>query len=325
MTTRACVTGAAGFIGFHLARTLAAEPDTHVTAVDNHLRGADDAAWRTLASRPNVTALRLDLTDPAAVAQLPEDIDELYHLAALNGTQNFYARPWEVLRNSTLPTLHLIDRYGPTGRLRRFVYAGSSEVYASTVSRFGWPVPTAEDVPPAIADIFNPRWSYATAKLHGEIATLHGAAAHGMPATVLRYHNVYGPRMGDAHVIPDFLERARSGVFALYGAEQTRAFLHIDDAVRATLLAARHPDTDGALLNLGGSTEISMHALARLMMEIAGLTGEIACHPAPPGSVDRRLPDCTRLARITGFAERVSLREGLAETIADILGPAHAG
>lgn len=311
---RALVTGAAGFLGFHLARRLLARGDS-VVMVDNFTRGEADGAYRDLCGHPRAAALQLDLNDPAAAAELPSDVDVVFHLAALNGTQNFYEHPLAVLRNSTLPTFTLLERFRGA-RLRRFVYAGSSESYAGTVTLFGWPVPTAEDVPLTIGDVRNPRWSYAASKLHGEVLTALGCGELGLPFTVLRYHNAYGPRMGDKHVLPDFLARARDGILALHGHEETRSFLYVDDAVDATIALAECEAAAGEVVHVGSPREIAIADLARLAMQVAGLSGEIALHPAPPGSVRRRAPDTAKLRRLIGFTEKVSLEEGLARMAA---------
>jgi nucleoside-diphosphate-sugar epimerase len=247
----------------------------------------------------------------------------VFHLAALNGTQNFYERPFEVARCCTLPTFALLDRYRDT-KLTRFVYAGTSEAYAATVARFDWPVPTAEDVPLSVNDVFNPRWSYAASKLAGEIATVNGCRQFGLPFTIIRYHNAYGPRMGDKHVIPDFLARARDGIFALYGYEETRSFLYAEDAVRATAALAECEAASGEVVNVGGAREITMYALAETMMRVCGFSGRVALHPAPPGSVARRAPDLTKLQRLVGNQETVSLEDGLARTASFYLGQAIA-
>jgi UDP-glucose 4-epimerase len=311
---RALVTGAAGFLGFHLARALAAR-GLEVVCVDNFERGEDDAAYRALLALPNVSGITADLASEAAVGGLPLDIDYVYHLAALNGTQNFYERPLDVIRFSTIPTMLLAEKYGPTKGLKRFVYAGTSEAYATTVSRFGWPVPTAEDVPLGIADVFNPRWSYAVSKLHGEVVTAQASRAFDMPMSIVRYHNAYGPRMGDKHVVPDFLERAKDGRFELYGYEDTRSFMYVDDSIRATVAIAETPDCTGEIVNVGSSHEITILELGQTMMRIMGRNDEIVLHPSPAGSVKRRAPSLDKLTRLTGFRESIGLEDGLRNTM----------
>lgn len=313
------VTGAAGFIGYHVARTLAGRSDARVYCVDNFLRGDEDEAYLDLVRKPNVERLDCDLTDLAQVQALPVRVDTVLHLAALNGTQNFYERPFDVVRHCTLPTLNLLEKYGKTG-VSRFVYAGTSEAYASTVTRFGWPVPTAEDVPLGIDDPSNVRWSYGASKLHGEVAVFAAAHQYGVPHTIIRYHNVYGPRMGDKHVVPDFLIRARNGEFRLYGGDDTRAFLYIDDAVEATLAVAALPACQGEVINIGGSREIRIDELARIMMSVGGWSSPIEISDSPVGSVKRRAPELAKLTRLTAFAEKWSLEEGLRETARYYLG-----
>lgn len=309
------VTGAAGFIGFAIARKLSAEPRTHVIVVDNYVRGENDAEYRALCALPNVTAFSIDLTDAAALSVLPDDCHTIYHMAALNGTQNFYERPYDVLRCSTLPTFHLLDRYGPTGKLKRFVYAGSSESYAGTVQKFNWPVPTAEDVPLCITDPTNPRWSYGASKLHGEILVINACRQFSIDYTVVRYHNAYGPRMGDNHVIPDFLSRMKQGVYALYGHEDTRSFIYVDDAVRATVMLAQNDKAANETVNVGSEREMKIADVGRAILEIAGIDAEIELNASPQGSVRRRAPDTTKLRSLTGFSEEWSFTDGLGETI----------
>lgn len=312
--TRILVTGAAGFLGFHLARALAQDSENTVICVDNFVRGERDAHYETLTAQKNVERFDIDLCDAAQINALPDDVDFVYHLAALNGTQNFYEQPFEVVRCCTLPTMALLAKYGPSRRLSRFVYAGTSESYASTVTRFNWPVPTAENVPLSIDDIENPRWSYAASKMHGEIATVQAARAFGLAYTIIRYHNAYGPRMGDKHVIPDFLARARNGEFALYGHSDTRSFIYVDDAVAASISVGQSENCKNQVVNIGGSQEIDMLTLAKRIMAVNGMQGDIALHASPKGSVSRRAPDLAKLKAMTGFTERWALDDGLVAT-----------
>jgi nucleoside-diphosphate-sugar epimerase len=313
---RVLITGAAGFIGYHLAKRIINDPDVEmVYLIDNFVRGRADELYRALCSHNKARHLTLDLSDPQQVGNLPSDVDYIFHLAALNGTQNFYERPVDVIRCSFISTWYLLSKYVQRGCRVKVIFASSSEVYASTINKFSWPVPTKEDVPLCIDDIFNPRWSYAASKILDEVFLACASKQCGIKFVILRYHNIYGPRMGDKHVIPDFIERMRQGELVLYGYNNTRTFMYIDDAVEATILLAKTPAAENEIVNVGGSTEVTMLELAQILMRLANVQGEIKLRPAPPGSVLRRVPNTEKLRRLTGFEEKWSLEEGLLETL----------
>lgn len=304
------VTGAAGFIGFHLARHLvrqghrviAADIGLHLTFIQN---------WQALGALSEVELLQVDLTDPRAVDALPA-VDGVYHLAALNGTQNFYTHPWRTVRHTTIPTLLLLDRYA-RDIPEFFFYAGSSEAYASTVAVFDWPVPTSEKVPLSISDPSKVRWSYGASKLHGEIACFAAQAETGLPVVVGRFHNAYGPDMGVHHVIPDFIERGKRGVFELYGAEHTRSFIYIDDAVEAVTTLAG--SARGQVVNIGSPVEVTMRELAQTIMRVAGWSGQVVEFEGPEGSVLRRAPLVDQLRNWVDVDAFISLDEGVRRTL----------
>lgn len=311
---RTLVTGAAGFIGYHLAVRLA-DLGHDVVAIDNFQRGSKDELFERLARRGNVATSAFDLARQDVVDKITGDFDFCYHMAALNGTQNFYNQPWSVIWNSTLPTLTMLEALVLTGRCNKFVYAGSGESYAGAVTGFGWAVPTAEDVPLVVLDPRNPRWSYAAAKLHGEVATLSACRQASAACVILRYHNVYGPRMGDKHVVPDFFLRALRGEFYVYGPEQTRSFLYIDDAVDATIKLAETADATNEIVNVGARSEVTIGALAERMMQALGIRAVVEARAVPRGSVARRAPDLSKIYSLIGGYERVSLDDGLARTL----------
>lgn len=304
------VTGALGFLGSHLACNLATEGHD-VVAVDIGLHPTASLQLSRLREFGNIQIVSVDLNDAEEVARLP-DVDGVYHLAALNGTQKFYEQPWQVLKHSTVPTINLLEEYGRRG-VGFFFYAGSSEAYAGTITRFAWQVPTTEIVPLTIDDPKQLRWSYGGSKLHGEIACFAASAELGIPVSVGRFHNAYGPFMGNHHVIPDFIERAKNGVFELFGSTNTRSFIYIDDAIESVKVVARK--SIGDIVNIGSPTEVSMHDMATVMMEVAGWSGEIVAHNAPPGSVLRRAPDIAKLSTLMDTTQFVPLREGLRRTL----------
>lgn len=308
------VTGAAGFLGAHLTRLLSSRGEG-VLAVDIGIHANAERQLERLRTLPGVEVRVGDLGVPDVVAALPR-VEGVYHLAALNGTANFYSRPWATLRHSTLPTLLLLEHYSRLGP-EFFFYAGSSEAYASTVTVFGWEVPTDESVPLGIADPKQVRWSYGGSKLHGEIACFAAQAETGLPVVVGRFHNAYGPDMGIHHVIPDFINRGKRGVFELHGSTQTRSFIYVDDAVETvTAVASR---AHGEIVNIGSPDEVTILELARLIMEEAGWNGDIVEHPAPVGSVERRAPDTTRLRDYVDPSRFVPLREGVRRTLENYL------
>lgn len=312
---RCLVTGAAGFIGYHLANSLA-EDDHDVVMIDNFGRGECDTLLEALIARANVTLLVGDLTQQSFIKTISGEFDICFHMAAMNGTQNFYQQPWSVIWHSTVPTLNLLQALILAGRCGRFVYAGSSEAYAGTVTRFGWPVPTAEGVPLTILDIHNPRWSYAASKLHGEVATANACQQAGSIFFVLRYHNTYGPRMGDKHVVPDFFLRALRGEYYIHGPEQTRSFLYVDDAVFASRRLTELPTAANQIINIGSSEEIQIGELAKRMMRTLGKDDPVEVRGPPPASVARRAPDLAKLNGLVPGYQRVSLDDGLRRTLA---------
>jgi UDP-glucose 4-epimerase/UDP-glucuronate decarboxylase len=331
----ALLLGGAGFIGLHLARRLVRDGHA-VTIVDDFsrglTRGGDDPDLADLRERPAVTVVSGDLTDPATWAALPHGWDQIYLLAAVVGVRNVQADPARVIRVNTLAALHLLDWVAPGERV---FFASTSEVYAGGVDAGIVAVPSGEAVPVMIADPTAPRFAYAISKLLGEAAFVHGARARGFTAVVGRFHNVYGPRMGADHVIPEMSLRAMAGEdpFVVPGADQFRAFCHVDDAVEAMLRLMALPAADpaagpaadpaadpaaaGRIVHIGDdSEETNIGDLAKLVLRVAGADPVLAPRPAPPGSVHRRCPDLSLLRGLTGYEPAVPLEEGVRQTYA---------
>jgi UDP-glucuronate decarboxylase len=308
---RTLVLGGAGFIGLHLTRRLLA--DGHeVTVVDDFSRGRDD---RELAAiRPLVEVVPADLTTAEAYAGLPHGWDQVYLLAAVVGVRNVERDPARVLRVNTLALQHLLDWLQPGERL---FFASTSETYAGTVSAGLAPVPTGEEVPLLVADVAAPRFAYAVSKLWGEAAVLHTARAKDLRCVVGRFHNVYGPRMGADHVIPEMSLRAirREDPFRVFGSDQSRAFCYVDDATEAMVRLMSGDEAAGQIVHIGNDTEQTrIGDLAELVLRVAGFDPARTVLPAPPGSVVDRCPDITKLRALTGFEPKVALEDGVRRT-----------
>ncbi len=311
------ITGGAGFIGFHLAQYHAERGDT-VHLMDNLFKteGRRDAEFDRLQQRPTVRAHYLDLTKPIARLEIPGTIDIVYHLAAINGTRLFYEIPYEVARTNLLATINLLD-WLQDKTVGRLVYTSTSEVYAGAETAGLLPIPTPETVPVVFEQPTAVRFSYGTSKFMGEFLCSQFGRTRKVPATVIRYHNIYGGRMGRNHVIPEFILRAhrRENPFAIYGGDETRAFCHVSDAVAALHQVAITPACDQQIVHIGTMAEITIQKLAETILEMMGHRLTIEERGRRGGSVSRRCPDTTKLRQLTGFEPKVTLTEGLRKTI----------
>jgi len=312
---RVLVLGGAGFVGAHLAARLADEGRA-LTLVDDLSRGRSDAVLAELCARPGVRFVQADLTAPGALDGLSRQWDQVYMLAAVVGVRNVERDPARVIRTNTLALMAVLDWLPAAGET--LFFSSTSEVYAGSVGLGLAPVPTPEDVPLAIADAAAPRAAYAISKLLGEAAVIHAGRARGLRWVIGRYHNVYGPRMGADHVIPEMALRAirREDPFLVYGPGQRRAFCHVADAVEATLRLATTESAAGHVVNIGNdSDETVIEDLAVLVCRRAGYAPALERRSAPVGSPERRCPDLTRLHALTGLTPKVSLEAGVAETL----------
>lgn len=315
------ITGAAGFIGCHLAGELLQNEANRLVLADNLQRGKIDEDLQAVLANERVTFIQADVTDPAFYAGLATDFDHVYHLAAVNGTKNFYDMPAEVLRVNTLSLIFMLEWIKNLPKKPKLCFTSSNEAYASALEAFGQlPIPTPEAVPLVISDTYNPRWSYAGSKLIGELFVIHYAKAYGFPAVIVRPHNFYGPRAGFGHVIPGLCEKIikRIDPLPLPGAEETRTFCYIADAVKAMRLLMETSATDNQpveTVHIGATDEITMRELAEKMFTITGWQPQqLDAQPSPAGSVKRRLADIAKIKNLVGWQPEISLEEGLKNT-----------
>jgi nucleoside-diphosphate-sugar epimerase len=310
---RILVTGGSGFIGSALVKALVHQGET-VRVFDDNSRGA---LRRLQEVERDIEFVNGDIRDAGAVDAALRGVDEVHHLAFVNGTATFYSAPDLVLDVGVKGIVNVIDgcrRHG-VGRL---ILASSSEVYQSPPQ-----VPTDESVPLIVPDPLNPRLSYGAGKIISEMMVINHGRKHFERVLTFRPHNVYGPDMGFDHVIPQFAVRLKRAIdgqardpvpFPIQGSgAETRSFCHVDDLVQGVMVMRDH----GAHLNIyhiGTTEEISIADLARRMAAIAGR--EIALTPSAvvAGSTPRRCPDISKLAAL-GYRPRVALDQGLPPTL----------
>ena len=181
---------------------------------------------------------------------------------------------------------------------------------AGATDHFNYKIPTDENCPVVVPDPKNPRWSYGNSKALGEQAVI----ASGIPYTIIRYFNVYGPEQKD-HFISEFYDKIKKNKFELEGYNNTRTFLYIDDAVKATELLVNNRKSRNQIFNIGGEHEIKIKYVAKLIMKLSKLKGNLKYLSHPEGSVLRRCPDISKIKKITKFKVKTNLEDGLIKTL----------
>jgi len=288
------VTGGAGFIGGHIADRLASVADVRVL---DDLSTGDPARIPTEA-----TLIEGDIRDVATLRRAMTGVDIVFHEAGMVSVPVSVERPRECHATNGTATLDLLAAARRTDA--RIVFASSAAIY-------GQP----DDVPVSEAAPKRPNSPYGIEKLAGDQYVRLYAERYGLPAVALRYFNVYGPGQGHnqyAGVISTFLERARSGdpITVEGDGDQTRDFVHVDDVVRANLLAATS-DASGAF-NVGTGASTSINELARAVRDATGTEVPITHTDPRPNDIRHSRADIARISERLGFEPRVTLREGIA-------------
>jgi len=311
------VTGGAGFIGSHLCERLLARGD-EVLCLDDLSSGRArnlDACTR----QGGFEFVQGSVLDEDLAAALVGAVDGVFHLAARVGVRLVLEEPSRTLETNLVGTRHVLAAAARRGT--RVLLSSSSEVYGRNECP-----PFAEDAPLLSGVTREPRWSYAASKAMAEALTFAHVRERGLPAVVVRFFNVVGPRQRGCHgmVLPRFVGAAMEGKpLEVYGdGTQTRCFLHVADALEAVLALWDEPRALGQVVNVGSASEVSIGALAECVRRVAGSAAPIVHMPyreaygTEMADFPRRVPSRARLEALVGAMPSRSLETIVEELVA---------
>jgi UDP-glucose 4-epimerase len=307
------ITGGAGFLGSHLADAWLERGDD-VTVLDL----APDLKVRHLKGHQRFRMIRESVLNRDILDGLVRWADLVYHLAAVVGVEHYVGDPYQVLSvniNGTHEVLAAAFRHG-----KKVVFSSTSEVYGRSTR-----VPFEEDGDRVLGSTRIDRWCYSTSKAAGEHFCF-AFARMGLPVVVLRYFNVYGPRldaMDRGRVVTIFMGQLLRGepITVIGDGRQTRTFTYVDDAVRATVQAGLRPEAVGQAINIGSEHEIAIRDLAGLMVEVSGSPSRVIFVPQEAvydrgyEDIPRRVPAVKRMHDLLGVRAEIPLVDGLSRTI----------
>jgi len=319
-SSRVLVVGGAGFVGSNLVHKVLEQEPREILVVDNLL--SSDAT--NIPSDLRVRFVFGSITEDRILANLPQDLDFVFHLACYHGNQSSIANPLADHENNTLTSLKLFDSLRRQRQLRKVVYAGAACAVAEKT--YDAPVATTEEQP---VMLFHDS-PYSISKIIGELYGNYYFQRYGLPFVKARFSNVYGPReilgagqwRGTVHtvwrnVIPTFIWRALNGEALPLenGGRAGRDFIYVEDIVRG-LMACALKGRAGEVYNIATGKETSVLELATLVNECTGNRAPLDLQPARDWDRSgKRFASTEKAARDLEFAAQVSIEEGVRLTI----------
>jgi dTDP-glucose 4,6-dehydratase/UDP-glucose 4-epimerase len=247
-----------------------------------------------------------DIRDPECVEAAGNGIDSIIHLAFINGTRHFYEQPGLVVDVGIRGMLNVAESARKNG-VEELVLFSTSETYQSPTL-----IPTPEDVPLVVPDVLNPRYSYGGAKIASELILVNYCTSFLKSWRIIRPHNIYGPKMGNDHVIPNLISKINQNdrSISIQGdGKQTRSFCHVEDFVSAFDLVIK-PSTPDGIYNIGVESEIQIIDLTKMLMRLMGKDLSVEVTSGNFGETIRRCPDISKIRNL-GFKPKIDLENGL--------------
>ena len=301
------VTGGAGFIGSTIVARFVDQ--NQITVFDNFARDALTATG--LIDHPNLTVVRGDILDLAALTDAMAGHTHVVHCAAIAGIDTVIRSPVTTMRVNMLGSANVLEAATRLADLERVVCFSTSEVFGTRAFR------TSETDQTVMGQVGEARWTYAVSKLAEEHLAIAYHQETGLPACVVRPFNVYGPGQVGEGAMRIFLERAmRNEPIEIHGdGTQIRAWCFVDDMVNGVELGLTHPNAVGESFNIGNQRAVTtIYGLANTVVRVTDSTSTISFVDKDYVDVELRIPAVGKARELLGFEAKVDLEEGIALT-----------
>lgn len=309
MTKKYFVTGGAGFLGSAIIDILI-KNKFQIVCYDNSSRGNRSKLEKNINF---IDFIEGDIRDEQKLIDSSKGCDGIIHLAFVNGTEHFYNNPRLVL-DVGIKGMQNVLSAAKINNIEELILASSSEVYQSPAK-----IPTPEDVSLVVPNAFNPRYSYGSAKIISEMLSIHSGNLFKR-MIIFRPHNVYGPNMGNEHVVPQLINRLKNLIkmnanselleFPIRGdGNQTRSFNYIDDFTQGVLSIIKY-GLHNNIYHIGDDKEFYIKDVVKMIAKIMNVSVKIKTSSAPEGETNRRCPDISKMKKL-GYLPKVSLEDGL--------------
>ena len=276
------ITGGAGFTGYHLSKKIVL--DNKITILDNLQRGRKDKYFKNLIKFKNVKFINLDLTKKIDIKK--NEYDYVFLLASIVGVKNVNDQPYSTLKVNIQSTFNTLDILN--SKKTKLIYFSTSEVYSPLVIKKINKFPINEKKDLLILSQDSNRFTYYISKILGEKLIKFS----GKPFLILRPHNIYGPRMGYSHVIPEQIYKIKNKKKSLiYSPNHKRAFCYIDDAIDQIMHLCSSRKNFNKIFNIGNPKEpITMMKLSKLIKNELKLSTKLLPTKITSGSISNRIP-----------------------------------
>ena len=308
-TTPILITGAAGFIGSHLAERLVRQ-GADVTAFIRYNSRADHGLLAHVPAdvRNSIRIIMGDLKDPDAVSRAVKGKQIVFHLAALIGIPYSYVHPMDYVQTNVVGTTHVLQACRDHS-VQRVIHTSTSEVYG-----------TAQRVPIDESHPLQGQSPYSASKIAADQLAMSFHRSFELPVVTVRPFNTYGPRQSSRAIIPTIISQVlKKQPIRLGSLEPTRDLTFVEDTADGFIRAAEAPKAVGQTINLGYGFEISVGDLAKKICALMNVEPRIVSDPQrvrPPASeVERLLASTEKAKSLLGWSPKIALDEGLRRTI----------